>query len=473
MFHNNKEVETAVHVLAVHLDGMLDIADVFLTSSFVPQCLSDRAETAEILESNAHLRGFVEELRTMELALLTKLHQARQWCQHLAKLDKNTRSSSRLFVAGTQALCDVMLQTADRSAQTFDDGDQALCYLKDRGLLATDVLSLDDIKRVRVDGSFLLCGWVPIHVFLNSLEAYLTTLDLEYRLYEPQKTENVSVKKVGSATTRDATVSIELMPEIAGDSRQSPASVPLKQSKVPSAPINVKTAPSVSRINQAVRSPNVARPSSNVPKKSTKATEVNDVAVIEPSPTESSAEIGQKQRMAEVSVQLKTGKIKGDSDSTYKPEQHLKNTADTGVKTEPVSVVKRGPDSKPVTHRKPDSEVKVAVSKDAKRAAKKRAKQELQLKKTCRTANGTGAIVRNGVSMREQGKPDAENTAEVSKNVEFERPGPVRLTSALAALKSAEPKEDREPELPSEVEKKRDALDLAAPIPVMVTGRTR
>ncbi len=420
MFRNNKEMETAVHVLAVHLDGLLDIADVLLSSNFIPKCLSDRAETAEILRYNTVLRGFVEELRTLELALLTKLHQARQWCQHLAKLDKKSRCSSRLFMAGTQTLCDVMLKTADRSAQTFDDGDQVLCYLKDRCLLATDVLSVDDIKRVEVNENFLLCGWVPIHVFLNSLEAYLTALDLEYRLYAPHEIENVSVSNVGSSTIRETTASVGLRSEIAGDFRPSLAPAPLKQSKVPTAPANVKNARPVACINQVARSRSVVRPPSNVPKKSANVTEVNDVAVIELSPTEPTIEIRNQQRMVEGAVQLKTGKLEDNIET-----------------------------------------------------AKKRSRQELPLERTDRTASGTSAIVPKGASTKEHGRPAAENTAQESQIGEFDRPGPTRLTSALAAVKTVERKDDREPDLLSDVGKKRDDRDLAAPMPVMVTGRPR
>lgn len=343
-------------------------------------------------------------------------------------------------MAGTQTLCDVMLMTADRSIQTFDDGDQALCYLKNRGLLTADVLSIDDIERIQVDESFLLCGWVPIHVFSNSLETYLTALDLKCS-HSNEEIKDVGVNNVGATTIAEEPASIGLRSDILGDFRSPPA--PQELPKVPTPPVN---ALSVSPYNQLARSPKSASSVATVLKKSTEATEVCDRAAIESAPTKSSVEVRMKEGMAESAVHLKTAKLKEDIDRFHRPANHWE----------------------------PRIESKFAVSKVAKGKTKKPSRQEGQLDKAGRTASAKGVIVPNGVSMSRQDDPDAENAVQESKNGEFVRPGPVRLTSALAALRSPELNEDREPDLPREVGKKRDAAhDLAAPMPVILTGRRR
>ena len=209
MFRNHKEIETAVHILVEHLDAALDVADALMSLSYEPRELSDLAATQEILERNSGIRGFVEQARALELALLTKLHQARQWSDRLIKLDKGCRPAAKLFKAGTQALQDAILQTADRSMQAFDDGDQVLCYLKDRALVPVSAISLDGIAQIGIDENMLLCGWGPLGAVLDVFESYITALEVEFRFLGAQVAETQDEEHAACATEAVATPSLQ------------------------------------------------------------------------------------------------------------------------------------------------------------------------------------------------------------------------------------------------------------------------
>ena len=183
MFSKGKTHEM-VAILVDHLDKALAIGERLGETSFLPRALSADMSSDEILAEHARLREFLEGLRALEMTLAARVDKARSWAREMRARDGNLKLMASLFLTGTQALSDVMQEMADPRLQDFNGGDQALYFLKTRGLVPEHVAVLDEVSRIGVGEAYMIAGRIQLGALLDLCATFIDTLDVHYKLFE-------------------------------------------------------------------------------------------------------------------------------------------------------------------------------------------------------------------------------------------------------------------------------------------------
>ena len=147
MFGKGKTQEM-VAILVDHLDKALATGERLGEISFLPRAITADMSADQILAEHARLREFLDGLRVLELTLAARIDKARSWAREMRMRDGNLKLMASLFLTGTQALNDAMQEMADPRLQDFNGGDQALYFLRTRGLVAEHVTVLDEVARI-------------------------------------------------------------------------------------------------------------------------------------------------------------------------------------------------------------------------------------------------------------------------------------------------------------------------------------
>jgi hypothetical protein len=182
MFGKSKSQEM-VALLVDHLDKSLAAGERLGDLSFTPRPISADMSADDILSENARLREFLDGLRVLEMTLAARVDKARSWAREMKVRDGNLKLMSSLFLTGTQALNDAMQEIADPRYQDFNGGDQALYFLKTRGLIAEHADSLDDVTHIGVGEAYMIVGRIQLGALLDLCATFIDTLDLHYKLF--------------------------------------------------------------------------------------------------------------------------------------------------------------------------------------------------------------------------------------------------------------------------------------------------
>ena len=183
MFSKGKTQEM-VAILIDHLDNALSIGERLGEISFLPRAITADMTADQILEEHGRLREFLDGLRALEMTLAARIDKARTWAREMRQRDGNLKLMASLFLTGTQALGDVMREMADPRLQDFNGGDQALYFLKTRGLLAEHVTVLDEVARIGVGEAYMIAGRIQLGALLDLCATFIDTLDAHYKLFE-------------------------------------------------------------------------------------------------------------------------------------------------------------------------------------------------------------------------------------------------------------------------------------------------
>ncbi|PPD27630.1 MAG: hypothetical protein CTY20_12360 [Hyphomicrobium sp.] len=222
-------VPPVVYLLADHLDAVLARGEDLLATSWSPDCTARCAAT--ISDTHRNQRQIIDDIRTSEMALVSRALKAQGRARELATRDFRFRPMARLFAAGTVALQDAAREAGDQTAQDFDTGDGIVAYLRGRGVIAGDAGSLDDCGSIRVTAKFLVVRRIELGPLLDLVAMFLDTLELHYDLYPDlpdQEPVPTAVATVEADLEPDRSLAaVELEPAAAehpaGDERIMPA----------------------------------------------------------------------------------------------------------------------------------------------------------------------------------------------------------------------------------------------------------
>ncbi len=175
-------VETAVHLLVGHLAGARAIMAALARERLRPKALDAGLTSGEILDELGELRDFVERLRDHELALAAKLKQILHWGARLARLEPKCARVAGLYRAGTLPLVEALPQLLDRADEDFDTGDQALGFLKARGLVASERGTLEPGAILQPGDDYLVAGRAELGALRRLTEVFAKTVEVECAL---------------------------------------------------------------------------------------------------------------------------------------------------------------------------------------------------------------------------------------------------------------------------------------------------
>ncbi|MGI9407933.1 MAG: hypothetical protein ACR2O4_16270 [Hyphomicrobiaceae bacterium] len=189
--------DTCAGYLADHLDAALDLADQIAAHSLkgvvdanAPDGDAHSGGLAmggeAIIVRFGEIRGYVNELKTLELAFTSKISQARIWAERVQRYDPRLDRVAGLLLAGTHTLVDAGAAQADTTNDDFNQSDPTLFYLRSRGLIGDDVVSLDQVDALQSGYDFKVWGEASLFDVAEMMNAFLGAADVHYALYVPE-----------------------------------------------------------------------------------------------------------------------------------------------------------------------------------------------------------------------------------------------------------------------------------------------
>jgi hypothetical protein len=177
-----------VYLVADHLDAALAAGEDLLAvhGSAGPPLPALHANGIE--QPRAVQRRFVERVRTLELAMAMRILHARRRAAEMRRADPRVAAVARLFVGGTATLADAVADLGDSTAVDFQTGDDAIAYLRSRGIIAADAAGLDGLHQLIVTPHFLIAERIALGALMDMAATFLDTLELFYELYPEDQT---------------------------------------------------------------------------------------------------------------------------------------------------------------------------------------------------------------------------------------------------------------------------------------------
>jgi len=180
------DAPASVYLLAEHLDAALaageDLTSVLYISPNPPP-----RDPEDIAEMRANQREAIERIRTLELAMLSRILTGREWAAEVAAREERFGMMARLYLSGTLVLLDAVEECADLSAADFDCGEGLLSYVRSRGMIAPDAPTLSDTAPLVAGEDFLVAQRIPLGALLDMVATFLDTLEAEYDLFPSYK----------------------------------------------------------------------------------------------------------------------------------------------------------------------------------------------------------------------------------------------------------------------------------------------
>ena len=199
MFGRKATDHPSVYLVADHLDAALAAGEDLLKVPGTSHPPFATVYANEIERQCAVQRRFVERVRTLELAMAMRVLQARRRAEELRRADSRVGTVARLFIGGTAALADAVADLGDSTAVDFQTGDDAIAYLRSRGVIAADAAGLKSLGQLIVTPHFLIAERVAIGALMDLAATFLDTLELFYELFAEEQPFEAELGSVGAS----------------------------------------------------------------------------------------------------------------------------------------------------------------------------------------------------------------------------------------------------------------------------------
>jgi hypothetical protein len=184
----------SIYLLGDHLDASLAMGEDLLTERIALAGAAEMLVLPHLLRQNREIGAFLTSVRALELALTSRLLQARRRAEELKRRETRLRPLIALFVAGTAPLTDAAAELGDTTARDFDTGDTAFAFLRSRGLIARDAAGLEQQPQLAVTEEYLVAGRIRLGTLLDLIATFLDTLDTLFDLYEEPRASAATVQ---------------------------------------------------------------------------------------------------------------------------------------------------------------------------------------------------------------------------------------------------------------------------------------
>jgi hypothetical protein len=184
MLSNRPDPGPSVFLLADHLDAALAAGEdlLGLRNALAPALTCKDARTTE--GGAAAVRLFVDRARLLELRLAMRTLEARKGATRVLRADTSLRLLADLFVGGTAPLADAVEELGDRTWSDFLTGQDAVAYLRSRGVVPRDAAGVLDLDQLCVSSRFLVARRIELGSLLDLTATFLDALDLTYSVYQ-------------------------------------------------------------------------------------------------------------------------------------------------------------------------------------------------------------------------------------------------------------------------------------------------
>jgi hypothetical protein len=172
-----------IYLLGDHLDAALAMGEDLLTEKVALADPVRKLTAARLNRQDREIAEFLSTVRTLELALTSRLMQARRRCDELKRRETRLKPLIALFVAGTAPLADAAAELGDTAARDFRTGDTTHAFLRSRGLLGRDAAGFTGLSQLAVTEDYLVAGRIRLGTLLDLVAMFLDALDLLFDLY--------------------------------------------------------------------------------------------------------------------------------------------------------------------------------------------------------------------------------------------------------------------------------------------------
>jgi len=158
---NGKAISPSVYLVADHLDAVLAIGEDLLNlpSPDPVECIG---ELMPMQRNLAGQRQYLEWVRALETRLVASILRAREHAEQVRRYDSRVKTITDLLVAGTHAVADAAADMADTMAYDFNTGGDSLAYLRSRGVVDADAVSLTRGMVLQTTEHFRIAGVIEL-----------------------------------------------------------------------------------------------------------------------------------------------------------------------------------------------------------------------------------------------------------------------------------------------------------------------
>lgn len=203
MLRSRMQSSASVYLVADHLDAALAAGEDLLEVNGASDAPFATLPATAVAHQGALQRRFVERVRTLELTMAMRVLQARQRAKDLRRADARLAAVANLFIGGTAALADAVADLGDSTGVDFQTGDDAIAYLRSRGVIAADAAGLASLGELRVTARFLVAERIALGALMDLAATFLDTLELFYELYGEEQPIGSEWASTGAAGEHD------------------------------------------------------------------------------------------------------------------------------------------------------------------------------------------------------------------------------------------------------------------------------
>jgi hypothetical protein len=198
MPRRNIQSPASVYLVADHLDAALAAGEDLLevTSALAAPFATQATKVVEMQLSVQ--RRFVERVRTLELVMVLRVLQARRRAEDLRRADARVAPMAGLFIGGTAALADAVAELGDCTVVDFQTGDDAIAYLRSRGVIGVDAPGVMSLDQLAVGPEFLVAGRIALGPLVDLAATFLDTLEMFYELYAEEPRNEIERGVMGA-----------------------------------------------------------------------------------------------------------------------------------------------------------------------------------------------------------------------------------------------------------------------------------
>ncbi|MGI9388256.1 MAG: hypothetical protein ACR2OX_12575, partial [Methyloligellaceae bacterium] len=192
---DNEQLQSVVFFLSDHLMAVLEESDYIGSLSYSSAPVSSDISAKDILNRLDDFHTFLDQIKSHEFLLVTKLTQARHWALHLRNLDPQFRPIIDLFTVSTDICEDMGSVLGPDDEAVFNGAGQPQYFIESRQLL-NDVENADGAPvKIAADETFMLGGRIRLLELVRVVTGFLESLNTHYGLKEAPTIDSVTTQR--------------------------------------------------------------------------------------------------------------------------------------------------------------------------------------------------------------------------------------------------------------------------------------
>ncbi len=180
MQDDRDQLETVVYVLSDHLCSAIEAGDYLLALEHETKIVSQNESSESILERLDRFHRFLDDIRTYEFLIVTKINQARHWSLHLRQLDRDLRPVIDLFASSTAIVTDASHLLGQSEQQIFNGQTEPKQFIESRKICVDTTTGKKNSKICSINDHYLIGGKVLLKDLLDVCQAFHTSLEAQY-----------------------------------------------------------------------------------------------------------------------------------------------------------------------------------------------------------------------------------------------------------------------------------------------------